>query len=233
MSRRLLLISNSTNHGQGYLDHVLAEVDAFLGPLRRLVFVPFALKGQAAYGAKARERLAAIGVEVETLTADSDGLRLAARAEAFFTGGGNTFRLLKTLQSSKLLPLLRERARAGVPYLGSSAGTNIAGPTIRTTNDMPIVRPASFKALGLVPFQLNPHYLDPDPGSTHMGETRELRIREFHEENDTPVVGLREGAWIRIEEDHATLGGARGARLFRRGEAPEERRTGESLDDLL
>jgi dipeptidase E len=140
---------------------------------------------------------------------------------------------LKTLQDSKLLPLLRERAQAGVPYLGSSAGTNIAGPTIRTTNDMPIVRPASFKALGLVPFQLNPHYLDPDPGSTHMGETREQRVREFHEENDAPVVGLREGAWIRIEGDHATLGGTRGARIFRRGEAPEERRTGESLADLL
>jgi dipeptidase E len=233
MPRRLLLISNSTNHGQGYLDHVLPEIDAFLGPVRRLVFVPFALKDQEAYGAKARERLAAIGVEVETLTADAEGRRLAAMAEAFFTGGGNTFRLLKTLQRSKLLPLLRERARDGVPYLGSSAGTNIAGPTIRTTNDMPIVQPASFNALALVPFQLNPHYLDPDPSSTHMGETREQRIREFHEENDTPVVGLREGAWIRIEEDRATLGGARGARIFRRGEAPEERRTGDSLDDLL
>lgn len=233
MPRRLLLISNSTNHGHGYLDHVLPKIDAFLGPVRRLVFVPFALKDRAAYGAKARERLAAIGVEVETLTADSAGVRLAASAEAFFTGGGNTFRLLKTLQDSGLLPLLRERGQAGIPYLGSSAGTNIAGPTIRTTNDMPIVEPASFDALGLVPFQLNPHYLDPDPGSTHMGETREQRIREFHEENDTPVVGLREGAWIRIEGDHATLGGARGARIFRRGAAPEERRTGESLGDLL
>src|SRR4051794_31182771 len=233
MPRRLLLISNSTNHGQGYLDHVLPKIDAFLGPIRTLVFVPFALKDRTAYGAKARERLAAIGVEVETLTADSAGVRLAARAEAFFTGGGNTFRLLKTLQDSGLLPLLRERAQAGIPYLGSSAGTNIAGPTIRTTNDVPIVEPASFDALGLVPFQLNPHYLDPDPGSTHMGETREQRIREFHEENATPVVGLREGAWIRIEGDHATLGGARGARIFRRGEAPEERRTGESLGDLL
>jgi dipeptidase E len=233
MPRRLLLISNSTNHGQGYLDHVLPEIDAFLGGVRRLVFVPFALKEQEAYGAKARARLAAIGVEVETLTADAEGRRLAAVAEAFFTGGGNTFRLLKTLQRSKLLPLLRERARDGVPYLGSSAGTNIAGPTIRTTNDMPIVQPASFNALALVPFQLNPHYLDPDPSSTHMGETREQRLREFHEENDTPVVGLREGAWIRIEGDRATLGGARGARIFRRGEAPEERRTGDSLDDLL
>ncbi|HEX4499104.1 MAG TPA: dipeptidase PepE [Thermoanaerobaculia bacterium] len=233
MPRRLLLISNSTNHGEGYLDHVLPEIDAFLGPVRRLVFVPFALQDQAAYGAKARQRLAAIGVEVATLTADEAGRRLVGEAEALFTGGGNTFRLLKTLQDSGLLPLLRERALAGMPYLGSSAGTNIAAPTIRTTNDMPIVEPASFEALGIVPFQINPHYLDPDPGSTHMGETREQRIKEFHEENATPVVGLREGAWLRIEDDRATLGGIRGARIFRRGVAPEERGTGAGLDDLL
>jgi dipeptidase E len=233
MPLRLLLISNSTNHGEGYLDHVLPEIDAFLGTVRRLVFVPFALQDQAAYGDKARQRLAAIGVEVTTLTADEAGRRLVGEAEALFTGGGNTFRLLKTLQGSGILPILRERALAGTPYLGSSAGTNIAAPTIRTTNDMPIVEPASFEALGLVPFQINPHYLDPDPASTHMGETREQRLREFHEENAAPVVGLREGAWLRIEGNHATLGGIRGARIFRRGEAPEERGTGERLDDLL
>jgi dipeptidase E len=233
MPHRLLLISNSTNHGQGYLDHVLSEIDAFLGPVRRLVFVPFALQDRQGYGAKFGERLKAIGVEVRTLTADDAGRRLAEEAEAIFTGGGNTFRLLKTLQDSGLLSVLRERALAGVPYLGSSAGTNIAAPTIRTTNDMPIVQPASFEALGLVPFQINPHYLDADPGSTHMGETREQRLKEFHEENETPVVGIREGAWIRVEGDRATLGGARGARIFRRGQEPEERRTGESLDDLL
>ncbi len=231
--RRLLLISNSTNHGEGYLDHVLPEIDRFLGPVRRLVFIPFALKDREGYGAKARERLAAIGVEVATLTADEAGRRSLREAAAVFTGGGNTFRLLKTLQAAKILPLLRERALAGMPYLGSSAGTNVAAPTIRTTNDMPIVQPASFTALGLVPFQINPHYLDPDPGSTHMGETREQRLKEFHEENETPVVGLREGAWLRIEGDRATLGGIRGARIFRRGEEPEERRTGDSLDDLL
>lgn len=233
MPRRLLLISNSTNHGQGYLDHVISEIDGFLGPVRRLVFVPFALKDREKYGATAAQRLAAIGVEVRTLTADEAGRRMVQEAEAVFTGGGNTFRLLKTLQESGILPLLRERALAGMPYLGSSAGTNIAAPTIRTTNDMPIVQPASFDALGLVPFQINPHYLDPDPGSTHMGETRETRLKEFHEENETPVVGLREGAWLRVEGDRATLGGARGARIFRRGQEPEERKTGESLDDLL
>jgi len=233
MPRRLLLISNSTNHGQGYLDHVLAEIDDLLGSIRRLVFVPFALKDRQAYGVKAAERLKAIGVEVTTLTDDEAGRRLAGEAEAVFTGGGNTFRLLKTLQDSGLLAILRERALAGMPYIGSSAGTNIAAPTIRTTNDMPIVQPASFEALGLVPFQINPHYLDPEPNSTHMGETREQRIKEFHEESDTPVVGIREGAWMRIEGDRAVLGGSRGARIFRRGQEPEERRTGESLDDLL
>lgn len=233
MARRLLLISNTTNHGQGPLDHVLGEIDGFLGSVRRLVFIPFALQDRAGYTARIGGRLASIGVEVEALTADEAGRRMLASAEAVFTGGGNTFRLLKTLQDAGLLPVLREQARAGMPYLGSSAGTNIAAPTIRTTNDMPIVEPASFEALALVSFQINPHYLDPDPGSTHMGETREQRIREFHEENDTPVVGLREGAWIRVEGSHATLGGGRGARIFRRGQEPEERKTGESLDDLL
>ena len=233
MPRRLLLISNSTNHGQGYLDHVISEIDGFLGPVRCLVFVPFALKDRDAYGTKVGDRLRSIGVEVRTLTADGAGQRLAREAEAVFTGGGNTFRLLKTLQESGLLSVLRERALDGMPYLGSSAGTNIAAPTIRTTNDMPIVQPASFEALGLVPFQINPHYLDAEPGSTHMGETREQRLKEFHEENETPVVGIREGAWIRVEGARATLGGSRGARIFRRGQEPEERRTGESLDDLL
>lgn len=233
MPSRLLLISNSTNHGQGYLDHVLSEIDDFLGPIRSLVFVPFALKDREAYGAKVGERLKAIGVEVRTLTADEAGRRLAGEAEAVFTGGGNTFRLLKTLQDSGLLPILRERAQSGMPYIGSSAGTNIAAPTIRTTNDMPIVQPASFEALGLVPFQINPHYLDPEPSSTHMGETREQRIKEFHEENETPVVGIREGAWIRVEGNRAILGGSRGARIFRRDSEPEERPAGAALDDLL
>jgi hypothetical protein len=125
--RRLLLISNSTNHGQGYLDHVLNEIDDFLGPVRRLLFVPFALKDRAGYGAKVRDRLAAIGVEVITLTDDEAGRRGMREAEAVFTGGGNTFRLLKTLQAVKILPILRERALGGMPYLGSSAGTNVAG----------------------------------------------------------------------------------------------------------
>lgn len=233
MTRRLLLISNSTNHGEGYLDHVLDEMDGFLGSVRQLVFVPFALKDREGYGARVAERLAGAGIRVSNLTADEAGQRMLREAEAVFIGGGNTFRLLKTLQDSGQLPILRERARTGMPYIGSSAGTNLAGPTIRTTNDMPIVQPASFDAFGLVPFQINPHYIDPDPGSTHMGETREQRLREFHEENTIPVVGIREGAWIRVEGEKAALGGKNGARIFRPDQEPEERQPGASLDDLL
>jgi dipeptidase E len=233
MPRRVLLISNSTNHGEGFLDHCLAEIDDFLGEVRRLLFVPFALRDHPGYAARVATRLQAIGVAVDALSLDDVGRRLLDDAAAVFVGGGNTFRLLDKLQRSGLLDVLRTRCQAGLPYVGSSAGSNLAGPTIKTTNDMPIVEPASFTALGLVPFQINPHYLDPDPGSTHMGETREERLREFHEENTTPVLGLREGAWARLEGERGRLGGRRGARLFRRGEAPVELAPGAALDDLL
>jgi dipeptidase E len=230
---RLLLVSNSTNYGLGYLDHCIAEMADFLGPIRRLLFVPFALKDREGYGAKARSRLAAIGVEVAALTADQGGHQQVAGAEAVFVGGGNTFRLLRLLQTSGLLAALRGRILDGLPYMGASAGVNVACPTIRTTNDMPIVEPLTLDAMGLIPFQVNPHYVDPDPGSTHMGETREERLREFHEENDTLVVGLREGGWIRVEGASAHLGGSRGARILRRGQEPEERPAGADLSDLL
>lgn len=230
---RLLLLSNSTNHGQGYLDHAMPEIRALFGPVKRLLFVPFALHDRAGYAQKARARFATEGIEVDTLTADVSGRRALGTAEAVFVGGGNTFRLLKALEDADLLEALRRRARAGMPYLGASAGINIACPTIKTTNDMPIVQPARFDALGLVPFQINPHYLDADSASRHMGETREDRIREFLEENDVAVVGLREGAWLDIEGGRGRLGGPTGARVFRRGRAPEERASGAALDDLL
>jgi dipeptidase E len=226
---RLLLLSNSSNFGQGYLDHALAEIDDFLGPVRSLVFVPFALADHQGYGAKARARLQAIGVEVETLSPDG-AARLAA-AEAVFVGGGNTFRLLATLQRSGMIGPLRRRVLDGMPYLGASAGTNLAAPTIRTTNDMPIVEPESFAALDLVPFQINPHYLDPDPGSRHMGETREQRLREYLEENERPVLGLREGGWLRVEDGVVELRGAT-ARVFRRGRDPEELAAGARWREL-
>lgn len=231
--KRLLLLSNSTNHGAGYLDHAMDAITSFLGPVRRLVFVPFALHDWAAYTARARERFARAGIEVEGATADAQASAALEKAEAVFVGGGNTFRLLDRLQRSRFLDILRRRAMGGMPYLGASAGTNIAAPTIRTTNDMPIVQPAGFSALGLVPFQINPHYVDADPSSRHMGETREERLREFLEENDTPVLALREGAWLRVEGDRAVLEGANGARLFGRAVEAEELATGAQLDRLL
>lgn len=232
MAKRLLLISNSTCHGRGYLDHCAEEIRDFLGGRKRLAFVPFALHDREGYGRIVRERLSLLGIETVTVSANERGRRTVAEAECLFVGGGNTFRLVDTLQRSGLLEAIRERVLAGIPYMGSSAGTNIAAPTIRTTNDMPIVQPASFEALNLLPFQINPHYLDPDPSSSHMGETREQRLREYLEENEVPVVGLREGAWIRVEEGRTALGGENGARIFRRDMDPEERGPGASLDDL-
>jgi dipeptidase E len=228
----LLLLSNSTNHGQGYLDHAMPEVLALLGSARRLAFVPFALFDRAAYAAKAAARFEKEGVTVTAVTPDLAGREVLEGADAVFVGGGNTFRLLDTLQKTALLHVLRDRAVSGMPYLGASAGTNIAAPTIRTTNDMPIVQPVSFDALGLVPFQINPHYLDAAAASRHMGETRDDRLREYLEENEAPVLGLREGAWVRVEGDRLTLGGATGARVFRRGAEPVEIGPGADLSTL-
>jgi dipeptidase E len=229
----LLLLSNSTNHGQGYLDHAMPEVLAFLGTARRLAFVPFALLDREGYAARAAARFQKEGVTVTAVTPDLAGRDVLENAESVFVGGGNTFRLLDTLQKTALLHVLRDRAASGMPYLGASAGTNIAAPTIRTTNDMPIVQPASFDALGLVPFQINPHYVDADPASRHMGETREERLREYLEENEAPVLGLREGAWVRVDGERAALGGPSGARLFRRGADPLELPPGADLSAAL
>jgi len=217
---RLLLISSSTVHGFGYLDHPEPEMRAFLGAGRRVAFVPFAFHDHDAYTTKVRERLARMDLDVVSID-EID------HADAVFVGGGNTFRLLKTLYEHHLLIPIRDRVRAGLPYLGSSAGTVITAPTMKTTNDMPIVQPPSFDALGLVTYQINPHYLDPDPQSTHKGETREERIREFHEENETPVVGLREGSILRVEDGITTLLGEKTARIFRRGSEPAEMGPGE------
>jgi len=230
---RLLLLSNSTNHGAGYLEHAKAEIRGFFAGARRLGFVPFALQDQAAYFAKAAEELGREGFEVSRVTADAAGVRLVRELEGVFVGGGNTFRLLLLLRESGVLEALRARVLAGMPYMGASAGTNVAAPTIRTTNDMPIVEPGSFDALGLVPFQINPHYVDADPGSTHMGETREDRLREYLEENAAPVLGLREGAWLRREGAALRLGGSHGARLFRRDSPPEELAPGADVSYLL
>ena len=174
-------------------------------------------------GPRRAERFAQMGRRLTSLHEARDRRAAVAEAESLFVGGGNTFRLLSRLYEEGLVALMRERVvAAGVPYVGTSAGSNVACASIRTTNDMPIVQPPSFEALALVPFQINPHYLDPDRSSTHQGETREERLREFLEENDRVVVGLREGAMLRVEGDEATLVGSAGARIFERGQEPRE-----------
>jgi len=233
MGKRLLLVSTSQTYGTGYLDHCAPEVVELFGGLKRVLFVPFALYDRDAYATKARERFEKMGYGLDSVHEADDPRRAVEEAEAIFIGGGNTFRLLETLYRLEMIDPIRRRVEAGAPYMGTSAGSNVAGATIKTTNDMPIVEPPGFDALALVPFQINPHYVDPEPGSTHMGETRETRIREFLEENDQTVVGLREGAMLRIEGPLAVLRGARGARIFRRGHDPEEVEPGARLDALL
>ena len=232
-TKRVLLISNSTLYGGGYLDHAEAEIRSFLSDVKRVLFFPFALFDRDKYAATARDRFQKMGYELSPVHAAADRIKAINNTDAVFIGGGNTFRLLKALYDFELLGPIRERVAAGMPYIGSSAGSNVAGPTIRTTNDMPIVQPPSFDALGLVPFQINPHYLDPDPNSKHMGETREERILQFLEENDTPVVGLREGAMLRVENGTTILRGSSGARIFRKGLEPVETSPGAELNTLL
>jgi dipeptidase E len=230
---RILLVSNSTLYGRGYLDHVEDEIKNVLGTARRVLFFPFALHDRDGYAAKAIARFSTMGYEMRSAHIATDPERAVAEADAIFIGGGNTFRLLKALQDLGFIEPIRRRIREGAPYIGSSAGSNVAGPTIRTTNDMPIVQPQSFEALALVPFQISPHFQDPDPDSTHMGETQEERIVQFLEENETPVLGMREGAWVRAGKGSVVLGGARGARIFRRGESPVEKTTGDELSSLI
>ncbi len=231
--KRLLLISNSTLHGSSYLDHAESQIRDALGKVKRVLFIPYALHDRDKYAAQAGARFLKMGCDLESIHKATDPLAAVRDAEAIFVGGGNTFRLLNQLQELNLLQTIRERVNAGMLYIGSSAGSVIAAPTIKTTNDMPIVQPRSFDSLGLIQFQINAHYLDPDPDSTHMGETREERLVQFLEDNETPVVGLREGCMIWVEDGVHLLQGSTKARIFRRGFEPEEMAPGSTLDSLL
>jgi dipeptidase E len=230
---RLLLISNSTVYGRSYLDHVAEQIKSFLGARKTILFVPYALHDRNAYADKVRLRFASLGYSAESVHQSDCVEGAITRADAIFVGGGNTFRLLNELYICNLLNRIRQKIQTGAPYIGSSAGSIVAGPTIKTTKDMPIVQPPSFDALRLMHFQISPHYLDPDPASTHMGETQEERILQFLEENDAPVVGLREGAWLLVEGDSVTLKGTTGARIFRRGQSPVEAVPDSDISELL
>lgn len=225
---QLLLLSNSRT-AAGFLVDYLDEIRDFAGPARRAAFVPYASVARPWEEFTGMVREALKSFDVKTV----DGPEDLSQADLVMVGGGNTFQLLRECRRRGLLEAMQKRVRDGMKYIGWSAGSNLACPTIKTTNDMPIVEPPRFEALNLIPFQINPHYLDPEPGSTHMGETREQRIREFHEMNEVPVVGLREGAWLRLEGRALTLGGRAGARLFRRNEPPAEYAPGDSLSFLM
>jgi dipeptidase E len=226
-------LSNSTTYGRGYLDHAEAEIRSILAGVQRVLFVPFALFDRKGYADQARQRLEKMGLGLDSVEDASDPREAVRTAQAIFVGGGNTFRLLDSLHRHQLLEAIRDRVFNGAPYVGSSAGSIVAGPTLQTTKDMPILEPPSFRALGLTAFQISPHYLDPDPSSTHMGETQEERIRQFHEEHATPVVGLREGAMLRVEKGSVLLKGGTGARIFRRGRDPVEAIPGQRIDEHL
>ena len=221
-----LLLGSGGFRTEERIQLLASEMRAHFGPVRRLLFVPYSLRDHDEYLRRMTERGLNGGYELEGVHRHADPRAAVRAAEGIYVGGGNTFRLLDTLYRLELLDAIRERVRAGVPYLGISAGSNLACPTIMTTNDMPIVSPPSFAALGLVPFQINPHYfagptfIQTEGGlQEHFGETRDDRIREFHELNDAPVVGLWEGGILRCEGGRVTLVGAK-ARVFVKGREP-------------
>ncbi|MBI4176694.1 MAG: dipeptidase PepE [Candidatus Aenigmarchaeota archaeon] len=240
MAKKLLLVSNSILHGSGYLDHCEGEIRNFLGGAGKILFVPYARPGgitHAEYADVASRRFEKMGYALNSIHEAVNPVftpkDAVESAGAIFIGGGNTFRLLAGLQGADIMPNIYGRVKEGMPYIGTSAGANVACPTIMTTNDMPIAEVPSLHALGLVPFQINPHYIDADPNSKHMGETRETRIKEYLAFNTIPVVGLREGAMLVLDENGLTLKGSTGARVFRKGEEPGEYSPGDSLDFLL
>ncbi len=225
--RRLLLLSNSRNPGGGFLDHAADALRDHLGAEReRVLFVPYAgvTLSWDDYAARVRERFEPLGYGVDSIHEADDPRRAVEEAEAVVIGGGNTWLLLRELCRHDLLPAIRARVNGGVPYVGWSAGANVACPTIKTTNDMPIVEPPAFEALGLVPFQINPHYTAASIPN-HGGETRPDRIAEFLVANPSvPVVGLPEGAWLAVDGERTELFGK--AALFRYGAEPAEMPTG-------
>lgn len=202
------------------MQYLLKEVQMFFAASSEVLFIPYARPGGISfdeYTALPRNAFKEIGIKVKGIHEYPDPVEAIENAKGIFVGGGNTFLLLKTLYEYKLMEPIREAVSNGTPYMGSSAGSNIAGLTMGTSNDMPIVYPPSFKALQLLPFNINPHYLDPDPNTTHQGETREERINEFHHQNHQPVIGLREGSWLHLQDGALKLKGEPRARLFERG----------------
>lgn len=234
--KNALLASTSTLHGQKYLTYLLPEIAAHFKNCDEVVFVPFARPGGIThdeYTSLVQDAFESISIKVKGLHEFDDKENALKEAQGIFTGGGNTFLLVDKLHRNNLMKPLRDSILAGTPYLGTSAGTNIGGLTMQTTNDMPIIYPPSFKTLGIIPFNLNPHYLDPDPNSKHKGETRETRIKEFHTINTQPVIGLREGSWLEVKDDKIILRGTLSARIFLVDKVPFEIESNSNLSDII
>lgn len=228
----ILLASTSTLYGGNYLEYIKTEIEQLFQGIDEILFIPFARPGGIShedYTAKAAEFFAKLNIKVRGLHEFEDKAEAINQAKGYFTGGGNTFLLVKTLHEENLMHFLKDNVESGKPYLGSSAGSNIGGINMKTTNDMPIVYPPSFSCMGLVPFNINPHFLDPSPDLKHNGETRETRILEFLTQNDLKVVGLREGNWIRRIGDRITTEGSEQTRIFEQGREPYEVEPGSLL----
>jgi len=230
--KNIIIASTSTLHGGDYLDYLLPELQLHFKDCKTILFIPYACPGGISheeYTAKVASAFAKIGILVKGIHEFDDATSAIQEAQGIFTGGGNTFLLVSQLYKNNIMTILAEAVKNGTPYLGTSAGSNICGLTMQTTNDMPIIYPPSFKTLGWIPFNLNPHYLDADKQSTHMGETRETRIKEFHAFNTVPVLGLREGSWLDVKGEKITLRGNLSARLFKQNQIPGELESGADL----
>ena len=228
--KKLIIASTSTVFGSGYLEYLLPTLQLHFKGVKTLIFIPYARPGGISYinyTSMVKKAFSEIDISVKGLHEFENPKQALLNAEGIFTGGGNTFELLNQLYKKDVLAILKQVLENGTPYLGTSAGSNICGIDMKNTNDMPIVYPPSFKALGCLYFNINAHYLDPVEGSTHMGETRETRIKEFHVFNKTAVLGLREGGWLSVEGENITLHGEESARLFQQNQKPVELKRGE------
>ena len=233
--KSIIIASTSTLHEGSYLEYLLPTLQVHFKNCKSILFIPYARPGGIShdeYTQKAAQAFASINIKLQGIHEFESPESALTNAEGIFTGGGNTFLLVTQLYKNNIMQLLAETVKNGTPYLGTSAGSNICGLSMQTTNDMPIIYPPSFQTLGLIPFNLNPHYLDPDLNSKHMGETRETRIKEFHAFNSIPVLGLREGSWLEVKGEKITLKGSLQARLFLQNETPTELETESDLSNL-
>ncbi len=224
--KNIIIASTSTVHGSGYLEYLLPTLSNFYdSSVEEIVFIPYARPSGISYDEytlKAKEAFNKLDIQVKGIHEFENAKRAIENAQGIFVGGGNTFELVNQLYKNDILVTLKKTVENGVPYLGTSAGSNICGITMMNTNDMPVVYPPSFTTMAFIPCNINAHYLDPDPSSTHMGETRETRIKEYHVYNETPVIGLREGSWLQVEGEIIQLKGKLSARLFKKDKQATE-----------